>query len=405
MRQMQSAGALALIVCLLGPVDAGQGIVDVPVPAAEGSGEAVLGLDHAGAPLLSWVDPDGPGHALRFARFEQGRWTAPRTAARGADWFVNWADRPSVVSLADGSLMAHWLASAKVKQGDYGYGIRFAHSRDGVAWREVYAAGDDNVTDYSGFVSILPAGSGASAVYLAPPAAGTSKAGHHEAHGEDHVMTLRLATFGADGTSTSDTILDADTCSCCTTALVHTSRGPLVAYRDRAKGEVRDISVVRFVDGAWTAPSPVHRDGWVIPACPTNGPAVAARGDRVAIAWFTAADAVPRLNVALSADAGASFSAPTRIDGGTPVGWPAVVLLDDDDAAVVWLEAPGTGRGEIRLRRVSKDGTAGPVETVASAAPGRSTGILQMVRTPTGLLVAWRNERVRTALVREPRKG
>jgi hypothetical protein len=382
----------------------GPRVVAVPVPAAPGSGEAVLTLDSRGAPFMSWVEPDGAAHRLRFSRLEAGRWTAPRTAARGRDWFVNWADRPSVVAGGDGALTAHWLANTAATQGDYGYGIRFAHSPDGgTTWRASYAAGSDNVTGYSGFVSILPGPDGMSAAYLAPSGPpGADRSAQGDGHGEDHAMSLRLVRFAADGTRVSDEVLDPETCSCCTTALVRTAHGPLLAYRDRTAGEVRDISVVRFVDGHWTTPVPVHRDGWVIPACPTNGPGVAASGDRVVIAWFTAAADTPRLRVAFSADAGATFSAPIAVDDGNPVGWPAVAWLEDGDAAVLWLEALGAGAGEIRLRRVASGRPAGPVMTVARAAPGRSTGIPQMVRTREGLVVAWRDGRVRSALVADP---
>ena len=33
------------------------------------------------------------------------------------------------------------------------------------------------------------------------------------------------------------------------------------------------------MNGEWTAPATVFSDGWHIPGCPTNGPAVAARGE------------------------------------------------------------------------------------------------------------------------------
>ncbi len=63
-----------------------------------------------------------------------------------------------------------------------------------------------------------------------------------------------------------------------------TARGPVVAYRDRSVDEVRDIAVVRRVNGTWTTPAVVHDDHWQIAACPVNGPALASRGDTVVIA-------------------------------------------------------------------------------------------------------------------------
>ena len=67
-----------------------------------------------------------------------------------------------------------------------------------------------------------------------------------------------------------------------------TAEGPVVVYRDRseAEKEIRDISIVRLKGKKWSAPRPVFQDGWRLNGCPVNGPAVAAAGRRVAVAWF-----------------------------------------------------------------------------------------------------------------------
>ena len=54
----------------------------------------------------------------------------------------------------------------------------------------------------------------------------------------------------------------------------------VVVYRDRSEKEVRDMSVVRFAGGRWSAPRTLAADGWEINGCPVNGPAVAADGAR-----------------------------------------------------------------------------------------------------------------------------
>ena len=181
--------------------------------------------------------------------------------------------------------------------------------------------------------------------------------------------------------------------------MAQTRRGPLVAYRDRTAGDVRDIAVVRQVDGQWTAPRVVHADGWVIPGCPTNGPAVAADGDRVAIAWFTAAGGTARVNVAFSADGAETFSPPVQVDGGTPIGWTGIVMAGNGAAIVSWLEGIPGGGAEVRLRHVTATGVAGPPVVAAAVKGGRTTGIPQLARAGASLLVAWRDDRVRSALV------
>lgn len=375
----------------------------LPLDSASGSGMYAMATGADGQVYLTWIDPlPDKLHALRFARLDTGAWTPPRTIATGNNWFVNWADHPSISALADGTLVAHWLVNNPGKSGSYGYGIRIARSTDrGETWREVFKAGLDNGSDYSGFVALLPEARGFSAVYLHPAApAPAAPAGGHEV---EHTKVLRLARFGADASLVSDTIVDPDVCTCCNTSMAQTADGPIAAYRDH-QGEVRDISVVRFVKGAWTAPATVHADDWKINACPTNGPVLAAKDRRVAIGWFTAAGKVGRVRLAFSADAGATFAAPVQVDGGKPMGWPGLVMLEDGSAVVSWLESLTGGEGEVRLRRVWPDGRLGEVTVVSPARAGRSSGIPQLARAGNRLVVAWRADRVVTALVEVPTK-
>jgi hypothetical protein len=101
-------------------------------------------------------------------------------------------------------------------------------------------------------------------------------------------MTLRARTLDASGAPLAEMLVDDAICDCCQTDAATTARGVVVVYRNRTEGEVRDIYTTSLVDGRWTEGRPVHEDGWVIPACPVNGPAVDARGDDVAVAWFSA---------------------------------------------------------------------------------------------------------------------
>ena len=55
-------------------------------------------------------------------------------------------------------------------------------------------------------------------------------------------------------------------------------------------------------------------------------------------------------------------------------------MLDDGSAVAAWLETPGSGRGEVRVRRVWPDGLVGPSVKVADAPAGREAGVLQLVR-------------------------
>jgi hypothetical protein len=158
-------------------------------------------------------------------------------------------------------------------------------------------------------------------------------------------------------------------------------------YRDRSADETRDIQSARLVNGSWSAPVAVHADGWRIDACPVNGPAVAARGDDVAVAWFTAPDQ-PRVRLAFSPDGGRTFSKPQEVASGKLTGRVDVVLLADGRAIVSWLVETPAGAA-IRVQPFTRQGVAGPAIDIATAAIARSSGFPQMLEAGDGLLFAW----------------
>ena len=358
----------------------------VPPPGPE-SGMANLATSSDGAVYLSWIDPIGPdGHALRFSIWIGQGWSPAEEVARGKRWFVNWADFPAIAIQPNGTMFAHWLTRPD-DAGKYGYGIRLAR-RDGPGkWTQVFTKSLEEKEDYAGFLSFVPDGSGA--VYLAPPPEGGGPEGHRK--------TLRYVS--ADGTG--DREIDSDVCSCCQTAVVKTPTGLLAAYRDHQPGEIRDIAIVRLNAGTWTPPRTVHPDGWKINGCPTDGPALAANGKHVALAWLTRAQDKPRLQLAHSTDAGATFAPPVRIDHGNPLGRPSLAPLDPTADVVVWLEKTTDGNAELRIRRATHTGQLGKSRLVAKVPPGRAAGVPKVAVAGDQIIVAWRDGRVRVAVLKK----
>jgi hypothetical protein len=370
-------------------------------PAGDGSVGANLFAAADGRIFLSWIDRLGPGRdALRFSVLEGGRWSRPQQVAEGDNWFVNWADFPSVVALPDGSLAAHWLVRSAAAP--YAYDVRIARSTDGGShWSEPVVPHRDGTATEHGFVSLLPARDGRlGAAWLDGRNTGGGDGEHGHAGG---AMTLRYAAIGADGRLTGEALLDARVCDCCQTGAAMTAEGPLIVYRDRSEREERDIAMVRLRDGRWSEPRPLPRDGWRIDGCPVNGPAIAAQGRRVAVAWFTAAREQPRVRIAFSADAGASFGEPVTVDDGRPQGRVDLVLLADGSAVVSWIESSATG-SSLRLRRVRPDGTRGPASTVVPEDGRLANGFPRLaLEDGQRLVVAWTaQDRVRTARVPVP---
>lgn len=376
--------------------------LEIAAPSAAGSGEAHLASDGADL-LLSWLEPVASGndseHALRVARLsgESYEWGEARLVASGSDFFVNWADFPSVVPVAPGILAAHWLVRGP--EGGYDYAIHIAlSSDDGRSWSESWTPHEDATATEHGFVSTFPMeGESMGVIWLD----GRDYARAAEEGGDPPPqMALRFrqvrldaAEFGAAPGSYEEAgdeiVLDSRVCDCCQTSATPVPDGILAVYRDRSMDEVRDISAVRLHQGEWSEPAPVHDDGWVINACPVNGPAIDASGEGAATAWFTGADDEPRVHVAFSADAGDTFGNAIRIDGGNPAGRVGLVLLEDGSALVSWLERAGDG-AEVRVRRVAPDGRVGRPRVVASSSASRASGFPQLAIAGDGRVVfAW----------------
>jgi hypothetical protein len=171
---------------------------------------------------------------------------------------------------------------------------------------------------------------------------------------------------------------------------VKTAKGLLVAYRDHSPQDIRDIGIVRFESGRWQPSRILNPDKWEINACPVNGAAAAAKGSRVAIAWYTEAQDSPRTQFALSSDAGATFSKPIRISTGNSFGHTSVALDDNGNAVVSWLEE-GSGDG-VRLlaRQVTSAGVAGPVVEVSQGVQ-RIIGYPRLLQVGNETWIAWGN--------------
>jgi hypothetical protein len=327
--------------------------------------------------LATWLEPiAAPGikdkaYTLRFASLSAGAWSAPVTLAAGPDLFANWADFPGLAQAPDGSLAAHWLA--RIGSDPYAYGIFLARSTDGGAtWKPIGSLHGDHASAEHGFVSWVPDRDGLRAFWLD---------GREQA--KNGPMTLRTASVHQ--TAGPEELLDARVCDCCQTSAALAAGGPVVAYRDRSDGEIRDIAVIRRTAQGWSKPVTVGADHWKIAGCPVNGPALAAAGLRVAVAWFTGAAPGPRVQAAFSADGGATFGTPILVDGAAPIGRVGLVLDGAGDALVSWL-APAVRGAAIRLRRLHADGRAGKPVTVAAA---RASGVPRIALAGDRLHLAW----------------
>lgn len=357
----------------------------IDAPAGAGSAVPYLAAGPNGSIVMAWTE----GQALRFARLSNGKWSEPRTIASGPSIASNWANAP-VIAASDQALLAVWLQTAE--GGHHNVDAYVSASRDGgTTWSKPRVLHPNTKSSEYGFASVVPLRDGFGVLWLD---------GRNVKSEMEGGTTLRYAQVGLDGSVGKDAVLDDRVCECCGTGMTIGARGPLAVYRDREAGDIRDIAYVSRAGDSWSKPRPVHRDGWQIKGCPVNGPQVDAAGNSAAVAWFTAAEGKPRVEVAFSRDGGATFGNATRVDEGKPAGRVDVQMLRDGAALVTWIEGSGDAAGVV-ARRVSENGTTGPVMRIATTGAARGVGSPRAVVSGDKLYVAWTEpgKRVRVAAI------
>ena len=382
-------GSLALAGCEKTPPQTAPivGTIDtLQSPAGARSGEPNVSAGPNGRIWMSWLEAVGDSvTALKVAAFNGTGWSAPVTVVERRDLMVNWADFPSVFATGSGRLVAHWLQRSDT--GKYAYDVRVAQSQDdGAKWTQPMILHRDKGRAEHGFVSLFAAaGDSVAAVWL--------DGRKFAIAAQPHEMQLATTTIAPSGSLGAESFIDERICDCCQTDVAVTPRGPVVVYRDRSDAEIRDIYAVRREGAAWTTPVVVHNDNWKIPGCPVNGPSIAARGDTIAVAWFTAAEDTARVKLAYSFDAGATFNPPLRIDGGLPIGRVDVQLGDSARAIVAWLERADSANAELRLRAAMPNGALSAPVTLALTSGARGSGFprmaLQRYNNEQALIAAW----------------
>lgn len=389
MRPVAVIVTLLLAVMLVACTPAELPVFGEPVPISLPAGKNVVGPRFSGSPddrvVLSWMQREEAGATLRFSTLELGKWRAAVDVVTDAEMFVNWADLPSVTPLHDEHWLAHWLS--KSADATYAYNVLLSQSFDqGQSWSEPVSPHTDGTPSEHGFVSIHTQGDGAALLWL------DGRKSVNEA-GDDAAatsMTLRAAVVGPNGALSGEQLVDEMVCDCCQTDVAVSSDGPIGVYRDRTVDEIRDIYVTRFADGQWQPGSPIADDGWEIAGCPVNGPAIDARGDLVAIAWFSAANKQPVVRAVLSTNGGRTFKAPVEIASRGASGHVGIAVIDRSAVAVSWVQSDNRGTNAVNIRGLTKDGQLGPVHTV-----GRTELLRvypQLIRSHDNLVLAWTDE-------------
>jgi hypothetical protein len=331
--------------------------------------------------LVSWVETKGDSlDTLFFSELDNGTWQEPQAIAQGGDWFVNWADYPMIAE-NKGNYWSHVLK--KSTEGTYSYDVKMTiKPKESTKWETNMSLHTDGTPTEHGFVTVLPYKDAFFVTWL------DGRNTEENAAGERGAMTVRAAEVAANGKVSHEHELDVSTCDCCQTTAAITDNGPVVLYRDRSEEEIRDISIVRQVNGTWTAPKTIHADGWKIKGCPVNGPKVAAMGNNLVAAWFTGAQDTARVQVVFSKDGGENFQKPTVIAEGTTIGRVDVVWVDEETAVVSWMDIKEKV-ASLNVAKISRTGVLSEKVTVVEMNGSRQSGFPQLEKVDDMLYFAW----------------
>ena len=364
-----------------------QSINFIAAPTQANSGEPFLFTDNDSTVYLSWIEKNNDKSTFKLSSLHNGKWLEPAIIASGNTWFVNWADYP-IIAANRKHLVAHFLD--KSGESIYAYDVKLTTSNDtGITWSNPIILHDDNKQAEHGFVTLLPYGDNFFVTWLDgrnTVMEGMEEMDHQEGH--HGAMSLRAAVIDVKGKKINEWELDNKTCDCCQTTAAITANGPVVIYRDRSDEEIRDMSIVRLIGDQWTEPKAIHNDNWKIAGCPVNGPRVAAEGNNLAVAWFSAATDTSKVNVIFSTNGGGTFGKPIRVDEKSAIGRVDIAMIDDKSVIVSWME--GT---MIKIAKVHADGTIEPSITIASSSESRSSGFPQMTKSGNQLIFAWTDDK------------
>lgn len=333
--------------------------------------------------FLSWVEEKDSLTILNYDVFENGSWKDSEEIISGSNWFTNWADFPAIAVSSNGNILTSFLE--KSAKETYTYDIKLnLYNAATNSWKKNFILHNDATKSEHGFVSIAPYSDNTFQVVWLD---GRETAGKSHGGGQ---MTLRGAIVSEDGSIKEDRLLDERICDCCQTGIAVGPNDEIVAsYRDRSEGEIRDISTVRWQSKeGWSKPEKIGNDNWKIAGCPVNGPSIDSYKNNFVVAWFTAANDSPKVQVAFSQDIGKTFGLPIRIDNGNALGRVDVAMISNTTAIICWMENKGE-ETLIQVMKVKNDGSIGLPVTISKTIADRASGFPQMEVMGSTIYLAW----------------
>ena len=126
-----------------------------------------------------------------------------------------------------------------------------------------------------------------------------------------------------------------------------------------------------------------------MPACPVNGPAIAAKGAAVWAAWYTGANGKSSVRLAYSGNSGENFSRDITFKSGPEIQGRTELATNGKNAWLLWTEEQS--KQQLKLQRFDDQlKPKGPALTLATlTGRGRATGFARMQYLNGKLYAVW----------------
>ena len=327
-----------------------------------------LQFDQTGHLHLAWFDQQGETRALRTVQL-----TAEKSVSATPTQVNPPSSEPDSLHQAPGltigphqEVFITWARADKHPAAEFAADVMLSVSHDrGATFEPPRLVNDDGAPINHSFESLHAGADGiVSITWLDNRNKEKSGAGIHFARSRDGGQTIE-----------KNRTMDGMACPCCRPMVTAAPDSSLwVAWRKTFAGNVRDIVVAHSTDAGQTfsAPTLVHKDGWVFPACPHRGPSIGFdRTGRVYIAWYTeGADEQPRLFVATSDDGGKTFSTPVSLHTSTTSVPDQLRMAVHPDGVViaVWEEITGVRKRTVMRISLDRGRSFGPLQTLSDGA-------------------------------------
>ena len=219
-----------------------ENITNINFDKSKSSEESYLFSDESNI-YMSWIETDSANNYLYYSKLENNQWLEKKLIVKGKDWFVNWADFPSIaVNSKTNNMIAHYLK----KSYDLTFAYDIKYLIKGNEWSEEKFLNTDNTKSEHGFVSIQPFKDGFIASWLDGRKTNYLDKELNNNHESGGPMTLRSAFIDSNGKIIEEYEVDDQVCECCQTSITVSNNTPIVVYRDRSDDEIRDISISKF---------------------------------------------------------------------------------------------------------------------------------------------------------------